>query len=384
MIYFDNAATSWPKPECVKEAMNRYMENVGANPGRSAHRLSVEAGRIVYAAREKMADLFNLEDPMRVVFGHNATEALNLGIRGLVEPGDHVVTGSMEHNSVMRPLRDLESQGVGLTVVQCSKEGILDPDDVQESLRPDTKLMVVNHGSNVVGSLAPIREIGRMARDNGTVFMIDSAQTAGCIPIDMDRDNIDLIAFTGHKGLFGPQGTGGLAISESVDIQSFRRLKSGGTGSRSDSEVHPDFLPDKYESGTMNTVGLAGLAAGVGYVLDRTVEAIHERNMSLIKRFTDKAKKVEGLVLYGDSNGKEYTSTVSFTLDSLSQSRTGLLLDDEYDIMCRVGLHCSPSAHRTMGTFPDGTVRFGMGYFNTPEEVDLAVDALKELVMKNG
>ena len=384
MIYFDNAATSWPKPPCVMEAMNRYMENVGASPGRSGHRLSVEAGRTVYYARENVANLFNLEDPMRVVFGANATDALNLGIRGILRRGDHVVTSSMEHNAVMRPLRDLEKQGIEIEVVQCNTEGFLDPSDVQESLRPDTRLIVMNHGSNVVGSLAPIREIGGIARDSGTVFLIDCAQTAGCVPIDMKRDNIDLLGFTGHKGLMGPQGTGGLAISENIDIEGLRRLRSGGTGSRSEFETHPDFLPDKYESGTMNAVGLAGLAAGVEYVIKETVERIHEKNMKLTGRFIDKARNIHGLTLYGGSDEKRQTSTLSFTINGMSHSQIGFLLDEEYDIMCRVGLHCAPAAHKTIGTFPHGAVRFGMGYFNRSEEVDLAVDALEELVMRNG
>lgn len=382
MIYFDNAATSWTKPDCVIAAMKDYMTNVGANPGRSGHRLSIEAGRIVYHARENIAELFKCEDPMRVIFCSNATDALNLGIRGLLRKGDHAVTGSMEHNSVMRPLRDLERVGIDITVVGSDGAGFLDPNDIREAVERKTKLIVINHASNVVGSIAPVREIGKIARDEGILFMTDTAQTAGCVPIDMKRDNIDLLAFTGHKGLMGPQGTGGLVIGDSVDIKDIGRMKSGGTGSRSEFEIHPDFLPDRYESGTMNTPGLAGLAAGVDFVLERSVDAIHEKNLSLSRRFLQGIRDIDGLNLYGGLNPKRQTSTFSFTVKNASNSDIGLLLDDEYDIMARVGLHCAPTAHRTIGTFPAGTVRFGMGYFNRSEEVDIAIEALGELVMR--
>ncbi len=380
IIYFDNAATSWPKPDCVAEAMLDFMKNIGANPGRSGHRLSVEAGRVVYFARENIARLFNLEDPMRVVFGLNATEGLNLAMRGLLNRKDHVITSSMEHNSVMRPLRDLENQGLRVTVVKCSSEGFLDPDDVRNAITSETKMIVVNHGSNVVGSLAPLREIGNLARDSNIKYLIDSAQTAGSIPIDMKRDNIDLVAFTGHKGLMGPQGTGGLAIGENVDIASFNRARSGGSGSRSESEHHPDFLPDKYESGTMNALGLAGLTAGLGYILDRTVDNIHQKKMDLTARFIDGIKHIHGIDVYGGKDVKKQTSVVSINIRDSSQSEIGLLLEEQFNILCRVGLHCAPAAHRTIGTFPHGTVRFGFGYFNRAEEIDFAVEALEELV----
>jgi len=380
VIYFDNAATSWPKPPGVMDAMRDFMENVGANPGRSGHSLSVEAGRVVLDAREKVARLFNIEDPMRVAFGPNATDALNLAIRGLVGEGGHVITGSMEHNSVMRPLRDLERVGVEVTVVQCDGQGFLEPDNVQASIRPDTKLIVLNHGSNVVGSLAPVREVGKLARDHGIPFLIDSAQTAGCVPIDVERDRIDLVAFTGHKGLLGPQGTGGLAIADGFDVSRLKRLKAGGTGSRSELEFHPDFLPDKYESGTLNAVGLAGLAAGAGFVLDTGVEVIREKETALTRRFIRGARGIDGIVVYGGQDEKRQTSTISFNVEGVSQSDVGLRLDEQHGVMCRVGLHCAPSAHRTIGTFPGGTVRFGMGFFNTGAEVDAALEALAGMV----
>ncbi len=360
--------------------MAEFMNNVGANPGRSGHRLSVEAGRIVNEVRDNVAELFNVEDPLRVIFGLNATDGLNLGIRGVLRKGDHVITSSMEHNSVMRPLRELEEKGVDLTVVQASPQGFLDPGEVAGSIRKETRLIVLNHASNIVGSIAPIREIGRIARENGIYFMIDAAQTGGCYPIDMKADNVDLLGFTGHKGLLGPQGTGGLVIGDHVDPDDIRVMRSGGTGSKSEFESQPAFLPDRYESGTMNTVGLAGLTAGVRFILDETVEKIHEKEQRLTERFLQGAQDIPGLTIYGGHDPTRQTSTISFNIEGLSQSEAGFILDEDYEIMCRVGLHCAPSAHKTIGTFPAGTVRFGLGYFVTEEDIDFALDALREIV----
>ncbi len=267
MIYFDNAATSWPKPPGVAEAMTHYLAEIGANPGRSGHRLAVEAARMVYGVREAVAELFGAPDPLRVVFGANATEALNLALNGLLRPGDHVVTASMEHNSVMRPLRALERGGVQVTVVRCSPDGVLDPADLEAAIRPDTRLIALNHASNVVGTLLPVAEAGRIARQHGTLLLVDAAQTAGAYPINVQADAIDLLAFTGHKSLYGPMGTGGLVIGERVDVTQLAPLKRGGTGSRSEHEEQPEFLPDLCESGTPNAVGLAGLGAGMRWVL---------------------------------------------------------------------------------------------------------------------
>ncbi len=292
MIYFDNAATSWPKPPGVAEAMLHFLNQVGANPGRSGHRLSIEAGRIVYQAREALATLFNVRDPLRIVFGANATEALNLALHGYLRPGDHVITSSMEHNSVMRPLRALVRpsagrEGIALTVVPCSPQGFLDPADLEAAIRPETAMIVLNHASNVCGSLLPVREAGAIARRHGCLLLVDAAQTAGAYPLDVEADQIDLLAFTGHKALVGPMGTGGLAIGERVDVERLEPLKRGGTGSRSERQEQPDFLPDKYESGTANAVGLAGLGAGVRWVLDRSVPAIRRHEIELTQRLID-------------------------------------------------------------------------------------------------
>ena len=379
MIYFDNAATSWPKPPGVIEAMVHFMKEVGANPGRSGHRLSVEAGRIVYETREALAELFNIEDPLRIVFGYNVTEGLNLALRGTLRPGDHVITSSMEHNSVMRPLRALEREGVELTVVICSPGGFLELADVEAAIRPNTVMVVLNHASNVVGSLLPVAEAGRICRQHDLLLLVDAAQTAGAYPIDVEADHIDLLGFTGHKALCGPMGTGGLYIGPRVDLERFEPLKRGGTGSRSEMEEQPDFLPDLCESGTTNAVGLAGLGAGVRFVLEQGVENIRRHEEALTAQLIEGLKAVPGMTLYGGRDAARQAATVSFSIAGLEPSEVGLRLDEEYDIMARVGLHCAPSAHKTIGTFPTGTVRFGLSYFSTEEEVEAALRAVREM-----
>ncbi len=380
MIYFDNAATSWPKPARVIEGMSHFMTEVGANPGRSAHRLSIEAGRIIYETRELLAQLFNMDDPLRIVFGLNVTETLNLALCGILRPGDHVVTSSMEHNSVMRPLRALEEQGVvEIEVVRCSPEGFLDCADLQAALRPHTRMIALNHASNVVGSLLPVPEAGEIARAHDVLLLVDAAQTAGAYPVDMRSMKIDLLAFTGHKALFGPMGTGGLCIGERVAVSDIEPLKRGGTGSRSEREEQPTFLPDMCESGTPNTVGLAGLRAGVEFVLEHGVEDIRVREVQLTERLIDGLLDIPGVILYGGREAEAQTATISFNVQGVAPSEVGLRLDEEYGIMSRVGLHCAPAAHRTIGTFPVGTVRFGLSYFSTAEEVDSALSAVKQV-----
>ncbi|MBU1948387.1 MAG: aminotransferase class V-fold PLP-dependent enzyme, partial [Candidatus Eisenbacteria bacterium] len=258
-LYLDNAATSWPKPPGVIQAMVRFMEDIGANPGRAGHRRAIEAGRIVNAAREVLAEFFGAKDPLRVVFGSNGTEALNLAICGLLNPGDHVITSSVEHNSVMRPLRALG--GVTVDVVQCAPDGTLDPQDVERAIRPETRLIILNHASNVMGTVLPVAEVGGIARRHDLLFLLDSAAGAGTLPINMETDAIDLLAFTGHKSLLGPMGTGGLVLGDRVDVRRMQPIKRGGTGSLSEKEIQPEFVPDIFESGTLNVGGLAGLEA---------------------------------------------------------------------------------------------------------------------------
>ncbi len=379
VIYFDNAATSWPKPPGVTEAMVHFLDEVGANPGRAAHRLAIEAGRIVYDTREAVAELFNAPDPLRVVFGANVTEALNLALRGLLRPGDHVVASSMEHNAMMRPLRALESGGIEVTVVQCSPQGALDPADVERAVQPNTRLVALNHASNVIGTVLPVAEVGAICRRHGLLLLVDAAQTGGAYPIDVQADGIDLLGFTGHKALGGPMGTGGLIVGERVDEKQMEPLTRGGTGSNSEYEVQPDFLPDMFESGTPNAVGLAGLEAGVRWVLARGVDAIRAHEVALTQRLIDGLRSIPGATVYGTLDAELQTATVSFNIAGMAPSEVGLRLDDDYGVMCRVGLHCAPTAHKTLGTFPDGTVRFGLSGFSTLEEVEAALVAVEEL-----
>jgi cysteine desulfurase/selenocysteine lyase len=379
MIYFDNAATSWPKPPGVAEAMVHFIEEIGANPGRAAHRQAVESGRIVYGAREAVCELFHAPDPLRLVWCKNVTEALNLALRGLLRPGDHVVTSSMEHNSLMRPLRALEHGGVEVTVVGCSPQGVLDPAGVEGAIRPNTKLVALNHASNVVGTLLPVAEVGALCRQRNLLLLVDAAQTGGAYPVDMQADQIDLLGFTGHKSLDGPMGTGGLIVGERVDETQLDPLIRGGTGSRSEHEVQPNFLPDMCESGTPNVVGLAGLEVGVRWVLDRGVEAIRAHEVALTEALLDGLQAIPGVSVYGTRDPALQTATVSFNIDGMAPSEAGLRLDDEYGILCRVGLHCAPTAHKTLGTFPAGTVRFGLSAFNTVEEVTAAIEAVRQL-----
>jgi len=379
MIYFDNAATSWPKPPGVAQAVVHFIDRVGANPGRAGHRMAIESGRIVYSARTAIADLVNAPDPLRVVFGANVTEALNLAIYGILRPGDHVVTGSLEHNSVMRPLRDLERRGIAITVVPSAPTGLLEPADIERAIGPETRLITLNHASNVVGTVAPVADVGQIAHTHGIPLLVDAAQTAGAYPIDMQAASIDLLAFTGHKSLYGPMGTGGLVFGGDFDIGSLTPLKRGGTGSRSELEEQPEFLPDLCESGTPNVPGLAGLAAGVRWVLDKGVDNIRAHEENLARRLIKGLQDIEGVSVYGTGDASLQTATVSFNIRGVEPSEVGLRLDDEYGILCRVGLHCSPAAHKTIGTYPRGTVRFGLGATNTLDEVDTALDAVRHL-----
>ena len=378
MIYFDNAATSWPKPAAVRAALSDYVGDAGGNPGRSGHRMSVAAARIVERAREALAELFHAHDPSRIVFTQNATQALNQALYGLLRPGDHVVTTSVEHNSVMRPLRHLETLGVELTVVSCNRDGMLDLNRVRRALRPGTRLLVTTHGSNVVGTLTPVVALAALAREQGIPYLVDASQTAGAIPIDVQEMGVDLLAFTGHKALLGPTGTGGLYIREGVVLAPLMR---GGTGSDSAQETQPEFLPDAYESGTLNVAGIAGLAAGVRFLSEIGIEAVQAHERKLVAQFLAGAAEISGITLYGPKDAALQCGVVSFNVAGAMPSEVGLILDQSFGIMARTGLHCAPSAHRTLGTFPTGTVRFSFGWFNTSAEVGLALEALREIAV---
>ncbi len=376
-VYFDNAATSWPKPPAVEKAMMAFLSDVGGSPGRAGHRMSIAASRLVNDARDDLAELFGVADSSRIAFTKNSTEALNIAIMGALARGGHAITSSMEHNSVMRPLRWLEGQGIiDLTVVKCSPEGCLDPEDVRRALRPDTRLIVIVHASNVSGTLLPIGEVGAIAREAGVPLAVDASQTAGAYPIDVEALYIDMLAATGHKSLLGPTGTGCLYVREGMDPLPLSR---GGTGSKSELEIQPDFMPDKYEAGTLNVIGIAGLGASARFLLETGVSNIAAHERALVQHFLDCASLLPGMTIYGPDDISQRIGVLSFTIDGFTTSKLGLLLDQEYGIMTRIGLHCSPAAHRTLGTFPDGTVRFGFSYFNTLEQVDYALDALGQI-----
>ena len=380
LIYLDNAATSWPKPEAVYQAMENFMRHAGASPGRSGHRLSIEAGRVVYEAREILARLFNIDDPLRIIFTKNATEALNLVTRGVLRPGEHVITSSMEHNSVMRPLRALEEEGVELTVVGCSAEGFLDPQDLENAIKPNTRLIILTHASNVVGTLLPVAEIGFIARRHKVLFCVDAAQTAGAYPIDMKAMNIDLLAFAGHKSLFGPPGTGGLCIAKGGEDVLDPMIR-GGTGSHSESEYQPSFLPDKYESGTPNTVGLAGLTAGVQFVLSRGVDNLRIIEEKLTRDLIEGIQSIPNVALYGSGDVRKQVAVLSINIAGLSASEVAMHLDEDYDIMCRPGLQCAPLAHKTLGTYPSGTVRLSPGHFTTEDNIQTTLEAIAKIAV---
>lgn len=380
-IYFDNAATSWPKPEEVYRAVDDCLRNYGANPGRGGHRLSLQAGRMVLETRECLAFLFNVPDSSRLVFTANVTEAINLALKGLLNPGDHVVITSMEHNAVVRPLWGLKATRVEVTVVNCSPEGHLEPEAVERALRPNTRLVCVNHASNVVGTIQPIGEVGKITARHGVLFLVDCAQTAGVLPLDVQKMGIDLLAFTGHKGLLGPTGTGGLYIREGIEL---RPLKEGGTGSRSEMLTQPEEMPDRYESGTLNTTGLAGLGAGVKFILKEGLEKILQHERELTAQIIEGLRGIKGVVLYGPRRVEERTAVVSFNLKDQEASQVSFALDQVFNIATRAGLHCAPLAHQTIGTLEMGTVRVSPGYFNTTKEVEHFLSAVHYLALHGG
>lgn len=377
MIYLDNAATTWPKPEETVAAMEACLRTAGANPGRGGHKMSLAAGRIIFETREALAMLFNIDDPSRVIFCGNATEALNLSLKGLLKPGDHVITSSMEHNAVARPLHVLTQTGVEVTEISCTEKGQLDPEDIRKAVKANTRLISMVHASNVTGTVMPVEEIGKIAHNHGVRFLVDAAQTAGYMDIDVEKMNIDLLAFTGHKGLYGPQGTGGLFIRPGVELTP---LLEGGTGSKSESLEQPEDMPDRYESGTPNTPGIAGLGAGVRLLLSRGLDNIRAHETELLARFIDGLQQIRKLELYGLADAAKQVPVVSVNVEGQDSSEVAFALDRVFDIACRSGLHCAPAAHKTMGTIDRGTIRFSFSLFNTAAEIDSALKALAQVV----
>ncbi|MRR33305.1 aminotransferase class V-fold PLP-dependent enzyme [bacterium] len=376
-IYLDNAATSHPKPEAVYRAVEHALRHIGASPGRGGYRLAMDAARLVFEARETLAELFRVRDSSRIVFTGSATEALNLAIGGLLRPGDHAVTSTMEHNSVVRPLHLAEKRGVEVTRIPCDRHGFLNPRDVASALRPDTRLIALSHCSNVTGTIQPIEEIGLLAGKAGVPLLVDAAQSAGILPIDVNDAGIALLAGPGHKGLFGPQGTGYLYLAEGIDLAP---LMVGGTGGYSSDREQPGEMPARYESGTLNLPGIAGLKAGTEFVLETGIEVIRARESSFVDRLLAGLAAMPGTALYGPPAGVERGGIVSFTVEGMDPSLIGFNLDREHDICVRVGLHCAPDAHRTIGSFPVGTVRVSPGWFSTEEEIETFLRAMREIV----
>lgn len=381
MIYFDNAATSFPKPESVYVEIDRCMRNYCANPGRGGHSMAIEAGRAVMEAREVLCSFFNIRNPMQLCFMKNATEALNTAIKGLLKPGDHVVTTCMEHNAVMRPLRTLERNiGIELSIVAGNRLGEIGPEALQKHIKNNTGLIVSTLSSNVNGVIMPFAEIGRLARDAGVPFLLDASQGAGSINVDVEEQCIDMLAFPGHKGLLGPQGTGGLYVREGIALKS---LMEGGTGSNSDYPFQPEIMPDLLESGTLNTAGIAGLCAGVKHIMKRGLKAVGSYRYMLTERLINGLKDVGGVSLYSVSDKSRNSGIAAINLAGMDSTELSYILDKEYGIATRAGLHCSPSAHRTLGTERTGIVRISVGCFNTAAEIDSTVEAIRLTAKKN-
>ena len=374
MIYLDYAATSGRKPEAVYEASDRVMREVSGNPGRSGHKISLEAGAIVAEARLLCSRLFHAPVSETIAFGVNTTEALNLGILGMVEKGDHVITSSLEHNSVARPLEHLKDEGVEVTKIRADLENGVDPDAVEAAIKDNTKLVVMTHISHVTGTVNDIAAIGDVCRRHGVTFLVDAAQSAGVRPIDVQAMKIDMLAFPGHKCLYGPQGTGGLYISPEVDL---RPLLTGGTGTQSELLHQPVSRPERYESGTLNVPGLAGLAKGVDFILKTGVDAIEEKEYELTARLISGIRQYDNITIWGPQTAKNRAAVLSITIDGYEPQDISIYLDQIFDIAVRSGLHCAPYAHETLGTLDKGgTVRISPGYFTTEEEIDACIEAI--------
>ncbi|WP_425059435.1 putative cysteine desulfurase [Sporomusa carbonis] len=381
MIYLDNAATTWPKPECVYQAVDHCLRTMGANPGRGGHSMARAASMLLYEAREALAELFAIEDANQIVFTHNATDAINMAVFGILNPGDTVVTTGVEHNAVARAIRLAEAKGVIANIIPCTSNGELDMAAMTAAIRQRPKAVIMCHASNVTGAIMPVPEVGKLTSQHGVVLIVDAAQTAGVEAIDVCSMGIDVLAFSGHKGLFGPQGTGGIYVREGLDVTP---LRVGGTGSLSESDTQPDFMPDRLESGTPNTPGIAGLKAGVQFILETGRPKIQMRELELTKLLLNGLKDIPGVIVHGPVDISGRTAVVSFTLNGRDSGQVAHALDRDYGIACRAGLHCAPWAHRSMGTMKTGTVRFSPGFFNTDEEIGQALQAVRELAAQGG
>lgn len=375
MIYFDNAATTICKPQEVIDAVCAAMNSLG-NSGRGAHAASLDASREIYGTRAALARLFGAEDPRRIAFASNSTEALNTALKGVLRPGDHAITTVLEHNSVLRPLYELESEGVELTFVGCDEKGRPDYDGFAAAIRPNTRMIVCTHGSNLTGNLVDIARIGRLAGERGILFLVDASQTAGVFPIDVQNMGIDILCFTGHKSLLGPQGTGGLYVREGIVV---RPLKSGGSGVMTYRKSHPQEMPTALEAGTQNGHGIVGLGAAVNYILNTGMDTIRKREQMLARRFYEGVRDIPGMKFYGDLDARERCPIVTLNLGEYDSSQVADELFVTYGISTRPGAHCAPLMHQALGTVEQGAVRFSFSHYNTEAEVDAAIAALREL-----
>jgi cysteine desulfurase family protein len=377
MIYLDNAATSFPKPEAVYQALDRFARSSLANPGRAGHKMALAAEHALDDARHLLNQLFRGEGPERFVFTLNCTDALNMAFKGVLAEGDHVITTDLEHNSVSRPLRKLELDGrITLTRLHADRGGTVDPDDFRKATTPRTRLIALTHASNVLGTVQPVAEVGRLARERGLLFLVDAAQTAGVVPIDVRALHIDLLAFPGHKSLLGPTGTGALYVGPRATLRAWRE---GGTGGDSASETQPAEFPYFLEGGTPNVLGVAGLAAGVKYVQDQGLDRIHAHEVRLTERLWRRLDEIGGYEVFGHRDLSRRVGTLSFRSEALPAAELGGILDQAFDVAVRPGLHCAPYIHRALGTFPEGTVRVSPGPFSTEQDIDHLARALAEI-----
>jgi cysteine desulfurase family protein len=380
LIYLDNAATVWPKPEPVYKFMDEFFRTMGVNPGRSGYDLAIEAGAVLDRTRKRLTKFFGGDEdtPERLVFGYNVTDALNLAIPGLVHPGDHIITTNLEHNSVIRPVNHMVRDfGAEATYLPFNAAGFIDPDDVRKAIKPNTKVVIVNHGSNVIGTVQPIRQIGAICREHNLSFIVDTAQTAGVIPINMKEMNIDVLAFTGHKALMGSMGIGGLCVRKHVEI---KQVRSGGTGVRSAYPYHLEEFPWRLEYGTPNMVGVASLSAGQDWLAEQGVENIYRHEMSLAQKLVDGLRQIEGVRIYCCESLENHLSTVLMNLEGVDPGDVGVMLDVDHNIATRTGLHCAPLVHRQLGIEDThGGVRFSVGAFNTEVHINAAIAAIADI-----
>ncbi|GIQ70044.1 aminotransferase class V-fold PLP-dependent enzyme [Xylanibacillus composti] len=377
LIYLDNAASSWPKPPEVAQAVARTIEQCGANPGRGSHGMAVAASRILFEARTNLARLMGVNNPNDIAFCFNTTDALNLAIRGYVRPGDHVICTKVEHNAVWRPLEYLKRHHrVEVSYVEANERGELSLAELDQAFRPNTRLLICSHSSNLLGSILPIEKMAQIAHNHGAKILVDAAQTLGVYPVHVKDMQLDMVAFPGHKGLLGPQGTGGLYIHPDIELEP---LRLGGTGSRSEEAEQPNIRPDRYEAGTLNTPGIAGLNEGVKYVQNETVESIHTKEWTLTQRMMEAFASMTGVRVLGPGLGEPRTGIVSIVLDAMDAAEAAFVLDQHFQIAVRAGYHCSPLAHQTAGTLGAGAVRISVGCFTTEQEIDACIEAVGQL-----